>query len=147
LNDRDVAPPRIGPGGGVLGLPQGDGRPDGVISIFADNSARMLATLRPPPVHTKPIIVSYMSEGLLIRKVTPAYPQIAMVARQQGTVLLHAIIGRDGTIQQLQAVSGPPLLIKAAMDAVAQWRYRPYVLNGQPVEVDTQITVNFKLGG
>jgi protein TonB len=100
-----------------------------------------------PPVNTKPTIVSRIDEGLLIRKVTPVYPQIAMLARQQGTVLLHAIIGRDGTIQQLQAVSGPPLLIKAAMDAVAQWRYRPYVLNGQPVEVDTQITVNFKLGG
>ena len=88
-----------------------------------------------------------MDEGLLIRKVTPIYPEIAKLSHQQGTVSLHAIIGRDGTIQQLQAVSGPPLLIKAAIDAVQQWRYRPYMLNGQAVEVDTQITVKFILGG
>jgi len=95
----------------------------------------------------KPTIVSRMDEGLLIRKVTPIYPEIAKLSHQQGTVSLHAIIGRDGTIQQLQAVSGPPLLIKAAIDAVQQWRYRPYMLNGQAVEVDTQITVKFILGG
>jgi len=101
----------------------------------------------PPPPPSKPVIVSRIDEGLLLHRVTPVYPQIAMTARQQGTVVLHAIIGRDGSIQQLQVLSGPPLLIKAAMDAVAQWRYRPYILNGQPVEVETQITVNFKLGG
>ena len=98
-----------------------------------------------PPIHTKPVIVSRMDEGLLIHKVTPVYPQLAIIARQQGTVYLHAIIAKDGTIQQLQAISGPPLLIKAAADAVAQWRYKPYKLNGEPVEVDTTITVNFKL--
>jgi protein TonB len=100
-----------------------------------------------PPVHTKPVIVSRMDEGLLIRKVTPVYPHIATITHTQGTVVLHAIIGRDGSIQQLQAISGHPLLIKAAMDAVSQWRYKPYKLNGEPVEVDTTITVNFKLGG
>ncbi len=105
------------------------------------------ATVLPKPPAPKITKVSHMDEGLLVHKVTPVYPQLAVTARQQGTVLLHAIIGRDGTIQNLQAVSGPPLLIKAAIDAVSQWRYRPYVLNGEPVEVDTQITVNFKLGG
>jgi protein TonB len=100
----------------------------------------------PPPTTPKQIRLSEVKEGMLIRKVTPAYPRIAMISRQQGTVLLHAIIGRDGTIQQLQAMSGPPLLIKAAMDAVIQWRYKPYKLNGEPVEVDTTITVTFKLG-
>lgn len=91
--------------------------------------------------------MSHVDEGLLVHKVTPVYPQIAIITKQQGAVVLHAIIGRDGSIQQLQAISGPPLLIKAAMEAVGQWRYKPYMLNGQPVEVDTQITVNFKLGG
>ena len=109
--------------------------------------AHMPHTVAPPPPPSKPVILSHVDEGLLIHKVMPVYPQIAMITRQQGTVVLHAIIGRDGSIQQLQVVSGPPLLMKAAMDAVAQWRYKPYQLNGQPVEVDTQITVNFKLGG
>lgn len=101
----------------------------------------------PPPPPSKPVIMSHVDEGLLVHKVTPVYPQIAIITKQQGAVVLHAIIGRDGSIQQLQAISGPPLLIKAAMEAVGQWRYKPYMLNGQPVEVDTQITVNFKLGG
>jgi protein TonB len=62
----------------------------------------------------------------------------------QGQVKLHAIIARDGTIQSLSAVSGPPLLVRAALDAVSQWRYRPYILNGEAVEVETFITVNFR---
>ena len=84
---------------------------------------------------------------MLIHRVTPIYPTIARQGRIQGTVTLHAIIGRDGTIQNLQAISGPPLLIPAALDAVQRWRYRPYLLNNEPVEVETQITVNFTLGG
>ncbi len=144
--NEEVAPPRIGNGIGVIGAPVGEGRPDGVIGVFTENTDRILATLKPPPL-TKPVRISVMDEGLLIRKVTPVYPRPAVITRTQGTVLLHAIISRDGSIQQLQAVSGPPLLIKAAMDAVAQWRYKPYKLNGEPVEVDTTITVNFKLGG
>jgi protein TonB len=118
-----------------------------LINNLLGGSGKGFVVPTPVPVTPKTIRISVMNEGLLIRRVTPAYPQLAMLAHQQGTVLLHAIIGRDGTIQQLQAVSGPPLLIKAAMDAVAQWRYRPYVLNDEPVEVDTQITVNFRLGG
>ena len=62
-------------------------------------------------------------------------------------MLLQAEIGRDGTIQNLRVISGPPMLINSAMDAVKQWRYRPYLLNNEPVEVETQITVNFTLGG
>lgn len=111
-----------------------------------DLLAGMPHPVAPPPPHTKPVIVSHMDEGLLVRKIAPVYPQLALMARQQGTVNLHAIIAKDGTIQQLQAISGPPLLIKAAMDAVSQWRYKPYKLNGEPVEVDTTITVNFRLG-
>lgn len=86
-----------------------------------------------------------MDEGMLLHRVQPVYPRLALVAGVQGTVVLRAIIGRDGAIRQLQATSGPPLLIPAALDAVSQWRYRPYYLGGQPVEVETQVVVNFVL--
>ena len=92
----------------------------------------------------RPVIVSHMSEGLLINKVIPAYPMIAVHAGVQGEVKLHAIIARDGTIQSLSVISGHPLLTGAALDAVRQWRYKPYLLNKEPVEVETYITVNFK---
>lgn|SRR5512146_599816 len=88
-----------------------------------------------------------VTEGLLIHKVQPTYPPLARSARIQGQVVLQAVIGKDGTIQGLHAVSGHPMLTPAAIDAVKQWRYKPYFLNGEPVEVDTQITVNFTLAG
>jgi periplasmic protein TonB len=72
---------------------------------------------------------------------------MAKMARISGTVVLQAVIGKDGSIQNLKAVSGHPMLIQSALDAVRQWKYRPTYLNGQPVEVDTQITVNFVLAG
>ena len=87
-----------------------------------------------------------MEAASLINKVTPLYPPIAKTAHVSGTVVLHAIISKDGTIQELQYVSGPPLLMKAAMDAVKEWRYKPTMLNGEPVEVDTTIDVVFTLG-
>ena len=76
----------------------------------------------------------------------PAYPPIAIATRTQGAVVLAAVIDRNGTIEKLRVVSGRPMLLRAAIDAVSQWRYRPYLLNGEPVEVETQITVNFVLG-
>ncbi len=88
-----------------------------------------------------------VAQANLIYQVAPVYPPIAKAAHISGTVVLHAIIGKDGTIQDLQYVSGPPLLMKSAMDAVRQWRYKPTVINGNPVEVDTTITVIFTLGG
>ena len=92
-------------------------------------------------------IVSRMMEGNLIYKVQPIYPALARSARVQGAVVLRAIISRNGTIENLQVASGHPLLVTAAVDAVRQWRYRPYLLNGEPVEVETQVTVNFNLAG
>lgn len=89
-------------------------------------------------------IISVLNEGQLVNRVEPVYPHIAEISGIQGQVKLHAIIGRDGRIQSLSAVSGHPLLLRAAIDAVEQWRYRPYVLNGETVEVETFITVNFK---
>jgi protein TonB len=83
----------------------------------------------------------------LINQTRPLYPTLAMQARIQGNVVLHAIIDKDGKVAQLEVISGHPLLVQAALDAVKQWRYRPTLLNGDPVEVDTTITVTFTLGG
>jgi periplasmic protein TonB len=91
-------------------------------------------------------IVSVLSEAQLINRVEPVYPKIALAAGVQGEVKLHAIIARDGKIMSLSVISGHPLLIHAAEDAVSQWRYRPYYLNGEPVEVETFITVHFTKG-
>ena len=88
-----------------------------------------------------------MMEGNLVHKVQPAYPPLARAARIQGAVVLRAIISKGGTIENLQVLGGHPLLVQAAIDAVRQWRYRPYNLNGEPVEVETQVTVNFILSG
>ncbi len=88
-----------------------------------------------------------MMEGNLIHKVQPVYPPLARAARIQGAVVIRAIISRNGTIENLQTLSGHPMLVGAALDAVRQWRYRPYILNGDPVEVETQVTVNFSLSG
>ena len=88
-----------------------------------------------------------VSQGLLVYKVQPTYPPLARQARAQGTVVLQAVIGKDGTIEELSVISGHPLLTQAAVDAVKQWRYKPYLLNGEPVLVQTTINVNFELNG
>jgi protein TonB len=88
-------------------------------------------------------IISILSEGQLVNRVEPVYPRIAAISGIQGQVKLHAIIARDGRIQSLNVISGHPLLAHAALEAVEQWRYRPYVLNGETVEVETFIIVNF----
>jgi protein TonB len=82
---------------------------------------------------------------MLVSQPRPVYPPLAKQARIQGVVRFTAIIGRDGTIQNLTLVSGHPLLVSSAQEAVKQWRYKPTLLNGEPVEVVTQIDVNFTL--
>ena len=84
---------------------------------------------------------------MLIRKVQPVYPPLARNVRVQGAVVLDAVISRAGAIEHLQLISGHPLLVPAAREAVRQWRYRPYVLNGEAIEVETRVTVNFILRG
>ena len=86
-----------------------------------------------------------VSQGLVIKRVQPRYPQNAMSMRVQGAVQLEATINKEGNISNLKVVSGDSVLARAASDAVRQWRYKPYYLNGEPVEIETQITVNFKL--
>jgi len=101
----------------------------------------------PKPTQTRIRVGGNVAAAKLVHQVQPLYPQIAKTAHVSGTVLLHAIIAKDGSIQELQYVSGPPLLMRAAMDAVHEWRYSPTLLNGEPVEVDTTIQVVFTLGG
>jgi protein TonB len=107
----------------------------------------------PPPPPPKPKTPQRIRVGgqveaaKLIFKPTPEYPPLAKMARIQGSVKLEAIISKDGTIQDLKVLSGHPLLVKAALDAVKQWRYQPTLLNGEPVEVVTEIDVNFTLAG
>ena len=91
-------------------------------------------------------VSSGVAQGQLLRQVNPQYPTQARQERVEGTVVLQAVIGKDGSVKNLNVVSGPSALTKAAMEAVKQWRYRPFALNGEPVEADTQINVNFKLG-
>jgi protein TonB len=88
-----------------------------------------------------------VAEGMVLRRVVPQYPELARRVRVEGAVTLAALISREGRIEQLQVLSGHPLLQKAALDAVRQWLYKPYRLNGEPVEVETTITVNFRLSG
>jgi protein TonB len=85
-------------------------------------------------------------EGLLISKNIPVYPRIAVAMHAEGTVVLQATISKAGTIENLRVVSGPPVLQQSAIDAVKTWRYRPYLLGGEPVEVETTVNVIFTLG-
>jgi len=134
-------PPELATGGGASGS-SGSGVPTGVLNSMGDAN---VIPMPPRPVHHPPI--SHWMEGNLIHRVQPEYPPLAIQTRTQGQVVLRAVISRGGTIENLQVVSGHPLLVRAALEAVRQWRYRPYVLNGEPVEVETQVTVNFVLSG
>jgi len=122
----------------------GSGRPGGF-----DSTGLSVEIALPPPVPAPnhPLKVSHWAEGNLIYRVQPVYPALARQARVQGSVELRAIISRAGTIENLIVVRGHPMLSAAAIDAVRRWRYRPYLLNSQPVEVETGITVNFLLSG
>jgi protein TonB len=105
---------------------------------------------RPPDegrreTQTKRIHVGVLEPAMLIRRIEPVYPILAKQTGRAGRVELHAIIATDGTIQSLQVVDGDALFVRSALDAVSQWRYRPTLLNGQPVEIDTHITVIYSL--
>lgn len=141
----DDAPPQVGiSGDNVPGAPSGLSGPGGVFNSAGSAAPPIMPAV--PPV-ARPMRLSHMSEGDLLQKITPIYPSLARTARIQGTVVLQAMISRQGTIENLRLVSGHPLLAPAAIDAVRHWRYRPYILNNEPVEVETQITVNFSLAG
>lgn len=113
--------------------------------------AAAVPAIKPKPVATAPSaapvrVGSGVQSAKLIFGPKPAYPRLALATRTQGTVRIQALIGRDGAIRNLQVLSGPPLLLAAAIEAVQQWRYRPTLLNSEPVEVVTEIDVNFTIG-
>jgi periplasmic protein TonB len=146
VEDRVPPPPSGDYIEGAIGGPATNNRNQ----MFRDLIASNMHPVAPPVANVQPKTVRLsrgVTEGLLIQKITPNYPALARQMRIQGSVLLQAVISRNGTIENLQIVSGHPMLVKAALDAVRQWRYRPYLLNNEPVEVETQITVNFTLGG
>jgi protein TonB len=99
--------------------------------------------MRPPTPHR--LVVTHLESAMLIRRVEPVYPPLAKQTHREAQVELRAIIATDGTIQSLQVVKGDALFLSSATDAVSQWRYRPTVLNGQPVEIETYITVIYTL--
>jgi periplasmic protein TonB len=121
-------PPNLRPGGS-----------DTVIDLMDKTAGR-----KPGGPGTRRVRFSDPSEAQLVKRVEPVYPHIAVITGVSGVVKLHAIIAKDGSIQSLNVIAGHPLLVRAAVEAVEQWRYRPYRLNGEAVEVETFITVNFK---
>jgi len=142
----EEAPPAAGIGGVVGGVPGGipGGQMGGVIGgIISSTPVAVPKVATPQRVR----VSQGVSQGLLIHQVKPAYPPLARQARIQGSVVLQAVIAKDGTIQGLKVVSGHPMLTGSAVEAVKQWRYKPYFLNGEPVEVETVVTVNFTLAG
>jgi periplasmic protein TonB len=146
IKEEEAPPPTMSAGGVVGGVPGGvpGGQMGGVIGgIISSTPVAVPKVATPQRVR----VSQGVSQGLLIKKIQPAYPPLARQARIQGQVLLQAEISKDGTIQNLRLISGHPMLAPAAIEAVKQWRYKPYYLNGEPVEVETQITVIFSLSG
>ncbi len=146
IREEEAPPPAI-TGGVVGGIPGGipGGQLGGVIGGIISSTP---ITFVPKLEQVKRVRISQgVTKGMLLHKIEPPYPKLALAARITGVVLLKAIISRDGEIKELQVVSGHPILVPAAIDAVKQWRYRPYLLNGEPVEVETNISVTFQIAG
>jgi protein TonB len=142
----DEAPPQMAAVGVVGGVPGGvpGGSMGGVIgSVLSSTPVAVPKIATPQRVRVSAGVTS----GLLVHRVSPTYPPLARQARIQGTVVLQAQISKDGNIENLQLISGHPMLAPAAIEAVKQWKYKPYLLNGEPVEVETQVQVNFTLAG
>ena len=148
IKEEEAPPPMPVSGGVVGGVPGGipGGQLGGVIGGIVNATSALSAVPKFIPVTPQRVRISQgVTRGLLIHRVEPTYPALAKAARVQGDVVLKAIINMNGDIQDLQLVSGHPMLVPAAIAAVKQWRYKPYLLNGQPVEVETTVTVIFSL--
>lgn len=128
--------------GPIIGM-NNDPIPGG--SPFAHGATTQPHVVSGPPLGPQRISQG-VAEGMLINRVVPVYPPIARIAGVQGTVVLEATISTRGTIENPHVISGHPMLQQAAIDAVSRWRYRPYLLNGTPVEVETTVSVVFSLG-
>jgi periplasmic protein TonB len=148
IKEEEAPPPMASNGGVVGGVPGGipGGQLGGVIGSVISSSNSLAAVPKfVPATLTRVRISGGVTKGMLIHREEPTYPTLARAARVQGDVVLSAIIDTNGQITNLQLVSGHPMLVPAALAAVKQWRYKPYLLNGQPVEVETTITVIFTL--
>ncbi|MGE5056545.1 MAG: energy transducer TonB [Acidobacteriota bacterium] len=148
IKEEEAPPPMAATGGVVGGVPGGipGGQLGGVIGGIVNATSNLSAVPKFAPVQPQRVRISQgVTKGLLIRRVEPSYPTLARAARVQGEVVLSAIISVTGEIENLQLVSGHPMLVPSALAAVKQWRYKPYLLNGQPTEVETTITVIFTL--
>lgn len=146
IKEEEAPAPVMSASGVVGGVPGGipGGQMGGVLGgIISSTPVAVPKAATPSRVR----VSQGVSTGLLIKKVQPSYPPLARQARIQGHVLLQAEISKDGTIENLKVISGHPMLSPAAIEAVKQWRYKPYLLNGEPVAVETQVDVNFTLSG
>jgi protein TonB len=151
IKEEELPPPSAG--GVVGGVPGGmpGGSIGGVIGGIVGSVPSAAPPPPPPPKADKPVtpqrirVGGNVQQAMLIRQPKPVYPPLAKQARISGHVILNAVIAKDGTISNLSVASGHPLLIQSALEAVKQWVYKPTLLNGEPVEVVTQIDVNFSL--
>jgi periplasmic protein TonB len=146
IKEDEAPPPSMASAGVVGGVPGGvpGGSMGGVIGSVLSSTPTVAPQIATPQ---RVRVSSGVVSGLLLRRVNPVYPPLARQARIQGTVVLQAQISKTGDIENLQLISGHPMLAPAAIEAVKQWKYKPYLLNGEPVEVDTQVQVNFTLAG
>src|ERR1700716_587883 len=145
IKEEEAPPPVTSMAGVVGGVPGAAGGQMGGVIGGIINSTPVAVPRVATPQRVR--VSQGVTQGLLLRKIQPSYPPLARQARIQGSVLLQAEISQDGSIQNLRLISGHPMLAPAAIEAVKQWKYKPYILNGEPVEVETQITVNFTLAG
>ncbi len=144
----EEAPPPLSDGGVVGGVAGGipGGQLGGVIGGIVNQTSILAAVPKLVALPPKRVRVSQgITRGLLIQKIEPTYPPIARQARVQGEVILKAIISKEGEIKELELVSGHPMLAPAAIEAVRRWRYRPFLLSGEPIEVETLVTVIFRI--
>jgi protein TonB len=155
IKEEELPPPSSGVAGVVGGVSGGvaGGAVGGVLGGIIGGIPSAAPPPPPPPVAapkkeaapTRIKVGGNVQGAMILKKTSPIYPQLAKSARVSGVVHLAAIIAKDGTIQELHSLGGPALLIQAAMDAVKTWVYKPTMLNGEPVQVETTIDVNFTL--
>ena len=137
---KQAAPEAAAPAAPELQVVGSNGGEQAIAGLMKNTPARM------PKAAPQEVRVSQgITQGMVLRRVQPIYPVQAKQLRKEGPVLLEANVGKDGSITKVKVLSGDPMLARAATDAVKQWKYKPYYLNGEPVEIQTQITMNFKL--
>ncbi len=144
LKEDAAPPPQMAGVAGMSGMGSGSGVAGGVLGGIGSAPVPVVKVAKPAgPARVSSGVIN----GLAISQTKPVYPPIARAAHVSGAVVLHAMISKAGVVENLQVISGPEMLRAAALDAVRTWRYKPYLLNGEPTEVETTVTVNFNMGG